>query len=96
METTGQVFRNNRLKKLGGNKMNINYNIIDDNYIQIYGEVTGFSWRVEFEGRKVWRYSISFFQADKQIKISTSEKEGTLNNVDILKKNILKKVTEKY
>ena len=76
--------------------MNINYNIIDDNYIQIYGEVTGFSWRVEFEGRKVWRYSIAFFQAGKQIKISTSEREGTLNNVDILKKNILKKVTEKY
>ena len=76
--------------------MNINYNIIDDNLIQIYGEVTGFAWRVEFEGRKVWRYSVSFFQVDKQIKISTSEREGTLTNVDVLKKNILKKVTEKY
>ena len=76
--------------------MNINYNIIDDNYIQIYGEVKGFAWRVQFEGRKVWRYSISFFQVDKQIKISTSEMEGTLPNVDSLKKNILKKVTEKY
>ena len=76
--------------------MNINYNIIDDNLIQIYGEANGFAWRVEFKGQKVWRYSISFFQADKQIKISTSEREGTLNNVDILKKNILKKVTEKY
>ena len=76
--------------------MNINYNIIDDNYIQIYGEVNGFACRVEFEGRKVWRYSISFFQLAKQIKISTSEMEGTLTNVDILKKNILKKVTEKY
>ena len=76
--------------------MNINYNIFDDNLIQIYGEVNGFAWRVEFEGRKVWRYSISFFQVDKQIKISTSEREGTLNNVDSLKKNILKKVTEKY
>ena len=76
--------------------MNINYNIIDDNYIQIYGEVTGFSWRVEFEGRKVWRYSIAFFQGGKQIKISTSEREGTLNSVDSLKKNILQKVAEKY
>ena len=76
--------------------MNINYNIIDDNYIHIYGEVNGFAWRVEFEGRKVWRYSISFFQVDKQIKVSTSEREGTLHNVEILKKNILKKVTEKY
>ena len=76
--------------------MNINYNIIDDNLIQIFGEANGFAWRVEFKGQKVWRYSISFFQADKQIKISTSEREGTLNNVDILKKNILKKVTEKY
>ena len=76
--------------------MNINYNIIDDNLIQIYGEVNGFAWRVEFEGRKVWRYSISFFQVDKQIKLSTSEREGTLSNVDSLKKNILKKVTEKY
>ena len=76
--------------------MNINYNIIDDNYIQIYGEVNGFAWRVEFEGRKVWRYSISFFQLNKQIKISTSEREGTLTNVNSLKKNILKKVTEKY
>ena len=76
--------------------MNINYNIIDDDLIQIYGEVNGFAWRVEFEGRKVWRYSISFFQVDKQIKISTSKMEGTLNNVDSLKKNILKKVTEKY
>ena len=76
--------------------MNINYNIIDGNYIQIYGEVNGFAWRVEFEGRKVWRYSISFFQVDKQIKISTSEREGTLTDVKSLKKNILKKVTEKY
>ena len=76
--------------------MNINYNIIDDNLIQIYGEANGFAWRVEFDGRKVWRYSISFFQVDKQIKISTSEMEGTLHNVDSLKKNILKKVTEKY
>ena len=76
--------------------MNINYNIIDSNYIQIYGEVNGFASRVEFEGRKVWRYSISFFQINKQIKISTSEREGTLTNVDSLKKNILKKVTEKY
>ena len=76
--------------------MNINYNIIDDDLIQIYGEVNGFAWRVEFEGRKVWRYSISFFSSHKQIKISTSEREGTLNNVDVLKKNILKKVTEKY
>ena len=76
--------------------MNINYNIIDDNYIHVYGEVKGFAWRVQFEGRKVWRYSISFFHVDKQIKISTSEREGTLHNVEILKKNILKKVTEKY
>ena len=76
--------------------MSINYNIIDDNYIQIYGQANGFAWRVEFEGRKVWRYSISFFQVDKQIKISTSEMEGTLINVDSLKKNIFKKVTEKY
>ena len=76
--------------------MNINYNRIDDDLIQIYGEVNGFAWRVEFEGRKVWRYSISFFQVDKQIKISTSEREGTLSHVEILKKNILKKVTEKY
>ena len=76
--------------------MNINYNIIDDNYIHIYGEVNGFARRVEFKGRKVWRYSIYFFQVDKQIKISTSEMEGTLTNVDILKKNILKKVAEKY
>ena len=76
--------------------MNIKYNIIDDNYIQIYGEANGFACRVEFKGRKVWRYSISFFQVNKQIKLSTSEMEGTLNNVDSLKKNILKKVTEKY
>ena len=76
--------------------MNINYNIIDDNLIQIYGEVSGFAWRVEFAGRKVWRYSISFFQGSKQIKISTSKKDGTLNTVDSLKKDILKKVTEKY
>ena len=76
--------------------MNINYNIINNNLIQIFGEANGFSWRVEFQGRKVWRYSISFFQASKQIKITTSEREGTLNNVDSLKKNILKKVTEKY
>ena len=75
--------------------MNINYNIIDDNLIQIYGEVNGFAWRVEFEGRKVWRYSISFFHLSKKIKISTSEREGTLHNVEILKKNIFKKVSEK-
>ena len=66
--------------------MFINYNEIDDNLIQIYGEANGFAWRVEFEGRKVWRYSIAFFQGDKQIKISTSEREGTLTNVESLKK----------
>ena len=76
--------------------MNIKYNIIDDNLIQIYSQANGFAWRVQFEGRKVWRYSISFFQLSKQIKVSTSEREGTLHNVEILKKNILKKVTEKY
>ena len=76
--------------------MIINYNIMDKNLIQIYGGVSGFAWRVDFEGRKVWRYSITFFQDSKQIRISTSEREGTLSNVDILKKNILKKVTEKY
>ena len=76
--------------------MNINYNIIDDNLIQIFGEVNGFAWRVEFKGRKVWRYTISFFQGGKQIKITTSERDGTVHNVDILKKNILKNVTEKY
>ena len=76
--------------------MNINYNIIDDNLIQIFGEINGFARRVDFEGRKVWRYSIVFFQGGKKIKVSTSEREGTLYNVDSLKKNILKKVTEKY
>ena len=76
--------------------MNINYKIIDDNLIQIYGGANGYAWRDEYKGQKVWRYSISFFQTDKQIKIYTSEREGNLNNVDILKKNILKKVTEKY
>ena len=76
--------------------MNINYNIIDDNLIQIYGEVNGFANKVYFQGRDVWRYSIVFFQDGKQIKIATAEREGTLNNVDSLKKNILKKVTEKY
>ena len=76
--------------------MNINYNVINDNLIQIYGEINGFAWRVDFEGRKVWRYSISFFQVDKRIKVSTSERGGTLHNVEILKKNIQKKVTEKY
>ena len=76
--------------------MNINYNLLDDNLIQIYGGVSGFAWRVEYKGQKVWRYSIAFFQGGKQIKITTSEREGTLNNEDSLKKNILKKVTEKY
>ena len=66
--------------------MIINYNIIDENLLQIYGQANGFAWRVDFKGRKVWRYSISFFQVDKQIKISTSEMEGTLTNVDSLKK----------
>ena len=74
----------------------INYNIIDENLLQIYGQANGFARRIEFKGRKVWRYSIVFFQVGKQIKISTSETEGTLSNVEILKKNILKKVTEKY
>ena len=76
--------------------MNINYNIIDDNLIQIYGEANGFARRVEFKGLNVWRYSITFFQGGKQIKISSSVWVGSLNDVDILKKNILKKVTEKY
>ena len=76
--------------------MNFNFIEINDSTIQIYGEVNGFANKVYFQGRKVWRYSITFFQADKQIKLATSEREGTLSNVDSLKKNILKKVTEKY
>ena len=76
--------------------MNNNYNIINDNLIQIYGEVNGFAWRVEFEGRKVWRYQITFFQRSKRIKLSTAEKEGTIHNLDILKKRILKVIEEKY
>ena len=67
--------------------MFINYNEIDDNLLQIYGQANGFAWRVELEGREVGRYSISFFQVSKQIKVSTSEREGTLHNVEILKKN---------
>ena len=76
--------------------MNINYNIINDNLIQIYGEVNGFAWCVEFEGRKVWRYQITFFQGSKRIKLSTAEKEGTIHNLDILKKRILKVTEKKY
>ena len=75
--------------------MNFNFIEINDSTIQIYGLVNGFANKVYFQGRKVWRYSITFFQGGKKIKIFTSEREGTLNNVDILKKNILKKVTEK-
>ena len=89
------VGKENNTKKILGGNMNINYNVIDDNLIQIYGQANGFAWRVEFEGRKVWRYSISFFRGDKRIKITTSEREGTVTDVDRLKKNILKKVTEK-
>ena len=76
--------------------MNINYNIINDNLIQIYGEVNGFACRVEFEGRKVWGYQITFFQESKRIKLSTAEKEGTIHNLDILKKRILKVTEKKY
>ena len=76
--------------------MNINYNIINDNLIQIYGGVNGFAWRVEFEGRKVWRYQITFFQGSKRIKLSTAEKEGTIHNLDVLKKRILKVTEKKY
>ena len=76
--------------------MNINYNIVDNNLIQIYGEVNGFAWHVEFEGRKVWRYQITFFQGSKRIKLSTAEKEGTIHNLDILKKRILKVTEKKY
>ena len=76
--------------------MNINYNIINKNLIQIYGEVNGFAHQVEFECRKVWRYSITFFQGSKRVKISTSDREGTLNNIDALKKSILETTKEKY
>ena len=90
-------YSNNTQKKtMEVTEMTINYNIIDDDLIQIYGEANGFAWRVEFKGQKVWRYSISFFQAGKQIKITTSEREGSLDNIESLKKNIVKKVTQKY
>ena len=75
--------------------MNINYTIINDNLIHIYGEVNGFACRVEFEGRKVWGYQISFFQRSKRIKLSTAN-EGTIHNLDVLKKRILKVTEKKY
>ena len=76
--------------------MNINYNIIDDNLIQIYGKVTGWAYKLEGNGCKYWCFSISFFQNKKLIKISTSEKNQTIHNLDILKKRILKVIEEKY
>ena len=76
--------------------MNINYNIINEDLIQIHGEVNGFACRKYLEGRRVWRYSISFFQGKKQIKLKTSKKDGTLHNLDTLKKRIFKVIEEKY
>ena len=76
--------------------MNINYNIMDNNLIQIYGDVTGWAYKLEGNGCKYWCFSISFFQNKKLIKISTSEKNQTIHNLDILKKRILKVIEEKY
>ena len=76
--------------------MNINYNIIDDNLIQIYGGVNGWAYKLDGNGCKYWCFSVSFFQNKKLIKISTSEKNQTIHTLINLKKRILKVIEEKY
>ena len=76
--------------------MNINYNIIDSNYIQIYGEVIGFAYKMNGKGCKYWCFSISFFQDKKLIRIATSEKDQTMHTLKNLEDRINKIVIEKY
>ena len=70
--------------------MNINYNIIDDNLIQIYGLVNGFANKVYFQGRDVWRYDITFFTGEKEwVTQWNSDLDGTVNTIDKLKERII-------
>ena len=52
--------------------MNINYNIINDNLVQIYGHVNGWAYKLDGDGCKYWCFSVSFFKNKKLIKISSS------------------------
>ena len=76
--------------------MNINYNIINDNLIQIYGDVNGWAHKLDGDGCRYWCFSISFFQNKKLIKISTSEKNQTMHSLIKLKDKINKVIEEKY
>ena len=76
--------------------MNINYNIINDNLIQIYGDVNGWAYKLDGDGCKYWCFSISFFQNNKLIKISTSEKNQTMHTLSNLKEKLNKVIEEKY
>ena len=76
--------------------MNINYNIINDNLVQIYGDVNGQAYKLYGDGCKYWCFSVSFFQNKKLIKISTSEKNQTIRTLKNLKVKINKVIEEKY
>ena len=76
--------------------MSINYNIINDNLIQIYGDVTGWAHKLDGDGCKYWCFSISFFLYKKLIKISTAEKNQTMHTLKNLKDKINKIIEEKY
>ena len=69
------------------------FNQIDENNIQIYGSINGYACRSELNGAKVWNFSISFFKGPKQFKIS-SNRDGTMWNVDKLKERIKKAYEE--
>ena len=76
--------------------MNIEYNMINKNVIQIFGDVNGFAHKMNGKGCKYWCFSISFFQDKKLIRIAISEKDQTMHTLKNLEDRINKIVIEKY
>lgn len=67
-----------------------NLNKINENTIQIYGNINGVAFVKEVNGQKCYGFSIKFFKDKVLRKISSSQKDGTIWNLDLLKERIIK------
>lgn len=79
----------------GYEKMMYNFNTLTSDLVQIHGEVHGFAVRQFSENRYYWSVSFyAFLTNNKQLKVSTSEKERTLGTLSDVKKWIDKVIAE--